>query len=305
MRPQTRRSSTSATASSTAGDARSGGLRQAAGERLPKRRPTGKPTCTFHAVTVGMSASRPCSRPSPRSAAARSGEISGEQTPQAVALELLGEIAQPGLRDLKVEFRGLKRPPSIPNGCRIVAAGTQQIILGRYLPDGEDPDNGEIVVTGTRGGKPVRYRRQVRSATPSRAIRSSRGSGPDALDTCSPRASHGDPRRDHRPVGRVPHHHALHVAVGVGDRRRSRAVRRQAAVPDARRREVLRPGRDNANWELVQQQMKRAADWRMGLRRQVLASCTHQGRDSRMFSDKARCWSIRRRPREPGRLRFL
>src|SRR5262249_38684827 len=82
--------------------------------------------------------------------------IRGERGPQAVALDLLKEIAQPPLRDLKVDFKGLRTamvyPPELPN----LAEGSQQIILGRYLPDGQD-QHGEVIVTGTRNGKPVRF----------------------------------------------------------------------------------------------------------------------------------------------------
>ena len=38
-------------------------------------------------------------------------------------------------------------------------------------------------------------------------------------------------------------------------------------------------GRENANWELIQQQMKRAGTWRLGLRRQVLQQLSRLGRD--------------------------
>ena len=38
-------------------------------------------------------------------------------------------------------------------------------------------------------------------------------------------------------------------------------------------------GRENANWELIQQQMKRAGTWRLGLRREVLQQFSLLGRD--------------------------
>ena len=40
-------------------------------------------------------------------------------------------------------------------------------------------------------------------------------------------------------------------------------------------------GRDDANYELLQKQMRRASDWRVGLRRQVLARLAGLGRDAR------------------------
>ena len=45
--------------------------------------------------------------------------------PAAVALELLGEIAQPALRDLKVEFRGLRTAGVYPEEMPNLPAGTQ------------------------------------------------------------------------------------------------------------------------------------------------------------------------------------
>ena len=42
-------------------------------------------------------------------------------------------------------------------------------------------------------------------------------------------------------------------------------------------------GRNNANYELRQQQMQRAGNWRLGLRRQVLAQLANLGRDPQVF----------------------
>ena len=42
-------------------------------------------------------------------------------------------------------------------------------------------------------------------------------------------------------------------------------------------------GRDTANWELVQQQMKRAGVWRQGLRRDVLRQLATLGRNPKAF----------------------
>ena len=43
-------------------------------------------------------------------------------------------------------------------------------------------------------------------------------------------------------------------------------------------------GRDNANFELAQQQMKRAGDWRLGLRRNVLNQFARLGRDPAVYA---------------------
>src|SRR5262249_13353094 len=46
-------------------------------------------------------------------------------------------------------------------------------------------------------------------------------------------------------------------------------------------------GRDNANYELVQQQMKKAGTWRLGLRRTILQQLASLGRDPRMFRQRS------------------
>ncbi|HUG18135.1 MAG TPA: sigma-70 family RNA polymerase sigma factor, partial [Planctomycetaceae bacterium] len=46
------------------------------------------------------------------------------QTPMSIALELLNEMAQPGLRDLKVEFRGVRVAAVYPEQLPNLAAGT-------------------------------------------------------------------------------------------------------------------------------------------------------------------------------------
>ena len=42
-------------------------------------------------------------------------------------------------------------------------------------------------------------------------------------------------------------------------------------------------GRDTADYELIQQQMRRAGNWRLGLRRTVLGQLSTLGRDVRVF----------------------
>ena len=75
-------------------------------------------------------------------------------------MALLAEIAQPGIRDLAVAFKGLRTARVYPGALPNLALGTQQIIIGRYLPEGSD-QSGEVVVTGTRDGKPVSYKAPV------------------------------------------------------------------------------------------------------------------------------------------------
>ena len=60
-------------------------------------------------------------------------QVSGSHGPAAVAMELLGEITQPVLRDMRIEFRGLRTARVYPDPLPNLPLGTQQIILGRYL----------------------------------------------------------------------------------------------------------------------------------------------------------------------------
>ncbi len=68
-------------------------------------------------------------------------------------------------------------------------------------------------------------------------------------------------------------------------------VKRRFEMRDGER--FFAEGRDNANYELLQQQMKRAGDWRLGLRRQVLLSLLSLGRDPRAFQQQVQIDSVR------------
>src|SRR5262249_6226837 len=115
---------------------------------------------TFHAVTLGSSY-----EPAVLKAVASLGggsvrKITNEQGPAAVALELLGEIALPAVRDIKVEFKGFKVARLYPETLANIPAGSQLILLGRYLPEGKD-QAGEVIVTGMQGDRPVRFSQRV------------------------------------------------------------------------------------------------------------------------------------------------
>ncbi|MBC7967104.1 MAG: hypothetical protein H7Z17_14415, partial [Fuerstia sp.] len=132
----------------------------ASGGRQPSGTPRPQGNFRLHAVTLGNANDSVVMRGIANVGGGSARSISGEQTPQIAALELLNEIAQPGLRDLKVEFRGLKVAAVYPERLPNVAAGTQQILVGRYLPEGAD-QQGEIIVTGKRGSEEVRYAARV------------------------------------------------------------------------------------------------------------------------------------------------
>ena len=63
-----------------------------------------------------------------------------------MAAELLGELTRPAIRDLAVQFRGLRVARVYPDKLPNLPAGSQQILIGRYLPAGSD-QQGEVTVT--------------------------------------------------------------------------------------------------------------------------------------------------------------
>ena len=91
--------------------------------------------------------------------------------------ELLNEIAQPGLRDLKVEFRGVKVAAVYPERLPNVAAGTQQILVGRYLPEGQGSAGRSRSSPASAAASRCVTRPRCSSRTPRRATRSFRGCG--------------------------------------------------------------------------------------------------------------------------------
>src|SRR5262245_12819659 len=124
----------------TTGDARPNGFAQRVKEAY--REAAG----TCHAVAVGSSF-----EPAVLKAIASLGSgslrrVAGEERPATVATALLREMSQPGLRDVKIEFRGLETARVYPEELANIPAGTQQILLGLYSPTGSD-QSGEVVVT--------------------------------------------------------------------------------------------------------------------------------------------------------------
>ena len=194
-------------------------------------------------------------------------------------------MTEPALRDVKVEFRGLRTARVYPEELPNLPPGTQQIILGRYLP--EDRDHaGEVILTGTEAGKPVRFagRVSLKDAEAGQLLH------PAALGPHAPRRLAGARRvsaaiRDEIIALSEEYHiitpyTSLLVLESDADRERF-GVKRRFQMRDGEK--FFAQGRDNANWELVQQQMKRAGTWRLGLRRDVLRQLATLGRDESIF----------------------
>ena len=210
--------------------------------------------------------------------------IAGEQTAPVVALELLNELTQPGIRDLNVEFRGLQVAAMYPERLPNLAAGMQQILVGRYLPTDES-QQGEVVVTGKRGSETVRYAAHVsfaqaeagNSFIPRLWARSH-------LDHLLQQGQAEDVKNNIIGLSEEFHiispYTSLLVLETDADRERF-GVKRRYEMRDGE--QFFAQGRDNANYELLQQQMKRAGDWRIALRGQVLRGLASIGRDARML----------------------
>jgi hypothetical protein len=207
-------------------------------------------------------------------------QISGERTPQRVARELLAEVTQPVIRDLRVEFRGVRvarvYPPQLPN----LAAGTQQILLGRYLPEGAD-QTGEIVVSGNFAGKPVRFTGKValqdaeqgNSFIPRLWARMHLDALLDQGDSSAIKDEIIALSEEYHII--TPYTSLL-VLESDADRERFK-VQRRFQMRDGEK--FFAEGRDQADFALIQQQMRLAGNWRLGLRRQVLSGWMRLGRD--------------------------
>ncbi len=198
--------------------------------------------------------------------------------------ELLGEIARPPLRDLRVEFAGLRTARVYPDPLPNVAAGSQQILLGRYLPEGQD-QQGEVIVSGTQGGAPVRFRTRVslkddesgNSFIPRLWARMH-------LDVLLQQGASQAIQDEVIALSEEYHiitpYTSLLVLESDADRERF-GVKRRFLMRDGEK--FFADGRDSANYALRQQQMQRAGTWRIGLRRGVLQQLAALGRDATIF----------------------
>jgi hypothetical protein len=244
-----------------------------------RRMTEGKPG-TFHSVAVSSSF-----EPGVLKAIAAVGggsfrQVGGSLRPMAAAMELLGEITRPTLRDMRIEFRGIRTARVYPEPLPNLPLGTQQIVLGRYAPQGKD-QSGEVIVSGTQGGKPVKFAAKVslkdaeegNSFIPRLWARM-------YLDVLLEQGSSQAIKDEVIALSEEYHiitpYTSLLVLETDADRERF-GVKRRFQMRDGEK--FFAEGRENANWELIQQQMKRAGTWRLGLRQAVLQKLSRLGRD--------------------------
>ncbi|MGA2061934.1 MAG: VIT domain-containing protein [Thermoguttaceae bacterium] len=247
------------------------------GKRL-RRLYEGK-TATFHAVTVSSSFEPVVVKTIASLGGGSLRQITGEHSPHRAAAELLQELARPGLKNLKIEFKGLRTARVYPEELPNISAGLQQIVLGRYLPEGGD-QQGEVIVTGTLSGKAVRFSSKVslkdaeqgNSFIPRIWARMhldallEQGASPAIKDEIIALSEE---------YHIITPYTSLLVLESDADRERFK-VKRGFQMRDGEK--FFAQGRDNANYELVQQQMKLAGNWRIGLRSAVLGQLAALGR---------------------------
>ena len=234
---------------------------------------------TFHSVSIGSSFESGVLQALASVGGGSVRQIDGEQTAQRTALELLNEMMQPGLTDLKVEFRGIEVAAVYPQRLPNLAAGTQQILVGRYLPTGEN-QSGEIVITGKRNGEPVRYASRITmdSADTSNSF-IPRLWARKQLDFLLEQGSNSFIQDDVIALSEEFHimtpYTSLLVLETDEDRERF-GVKRRFQMRDGER--FFAEGRSKASFELLQKQMKAAGNWRLQLRQQVLRELALLGR---------------------------
>jgi hypothetical protein len=246
-----------------------------------KRLTNSKRHGTFHAVAVGNSFESTVLRAIARVGGGSFRKISGGQSPARVAFELLNEISQPGMRDLKIEFRGIEIAAVYPDRLPNLPAGTQQILIGRYRLQGAD-QTGEILVRGTRDGETVQYATRI-TLTDAESGNSfiPRLWARAHLDYLLAQGGSQHIRDDIISLSEKFHiitpYTSLLVLESDADRERF-GVQRRFQMRDGQK--FFAEGRDKANYELLRAAMKRSGDWRLGLRRQILIHLARQGRDS-------------------------
>lgn len=244
------------------------------------RRLCGDKNATFHAVAPSSSFESGVLNTIASLGGGSVRKIEGSDTPSAVATQLLSEIASPGLRDLEISFEGLRTARVYPERLPNLPSGKQQIVIGRYLPEGND-QKGELVVRGVRDGKEVSFRTPIvlRDAESGNSF-IPRLWARHHLDALLAQGRSQEIQDEIIALSEEYHimtpYTSFLVLESDEDRERFK-VKRRFQMRDGER--FFAQGRDNANYDLLQQQMKRAGTWRLNLRRRALRELATMGRD--------------------------
>ncbi|MCE9526047.1 MAG: hypothetical protein K8R36_08335, partial [Planctomycetales bacterium] len=258
---------------------------QAFAKRLVKMA-EGKPA-TFHSIAVSSSFEAPVMKAIGSVGGGSVRNVSGEKGPQQTAKDLLAEIARPSLKNVSLKFPGLRTARVYPAMLTNLPLGSQQIILGRYLPEGKD-QKGEVVVTGTLAGKEVSYRAAVglKDAESGNSFIPrlwARMHLDELLAQGTSQAVQDEIINLSEEYHLMTPYTSLLVLESDADRERFK-VKRRFQMRDGER--FFADAKDKAQYELVQQQMRIAATWRLQLRNRVLAELAHLGRNAQYFEQR-------------------
>jgi len=199
--------------------------------------------------------------------------------PAAAAYQLLAEAAQPVVKGLEVEFEGLTTARVYPEVLPNLAAGRQQIVLGRFLPTG-GRQSGKIIVKGSLEGKPVRYATTLTLAedetgnafVPRLWARSHLEA---LLSQGRTQAVKDEIVAFSEEFGIMTPYTSFLVLESDADRE-FYGVTRRVKMRDGE--QFFAAGRDAASVELMRKQMKAARTWRLGLRARMLREIATLGK---------------------------
>ncbi len=234
---------------------------------------------TVHVVATGSSFESGVMKALASASGGSTRRLQGNTPARTGVMDLLEEMTRPGIRDMKVEFSGVKvarvYPAELPN----LPAGRQQIVLGRYLPAGSD-QSGKVTVTGTFKGKPVKYSAPftVKDAESGNSF-IPRLWARLHLDMLLEQGSSETIKDEVIALSEEYHimtpYTSFLVLESDADRERFKVTRR-VTMRDGEK--FFAEGRDKAGTELRQKYMKVAGKWRQDLRRTILDELLELGR---------------------------
>ena len=200
--------------------------------------------------------------------------------PARTAYELLSELTQPSVKNLELRFEGFDTARVYPETLPNLPAGRQQVILGRYRPDGK-AKQGRVIVSGTLDGKPVKYTADVvlpaqdggNSFLPRLWARRhldvllSEGRSPEVKE---------DIVQFSERFGIMTPYTSFLVLESDADREHY-GVKRRVHMRDGEA--FFAKGRNKAKFDLMRRQMKLAKSWRLRLRVRMLQEIARLGKD--------------------------
>ena len=236
-------------------------------------------SATVHAVSTGSSFEPVILKALASCGGGSFRRLEGKSPARAGAIALLEELTRPGMRNMQVSFDGMRAASVYPAVLPNLPAGRQQIVLGRYLPEGRD-QKGKVIVSGELDGKTVSYEAPV-------TLKDA-----ESGNSFIPRLWARMHLDELLAQGRTPEIKADVIALSEeynimtpytsflvleSDEDRERfGVKRRFRMRDGEK--FFAEGRDAATYELRRKQMRLAGEWRLDLRRRLLRELLGMGR---------------------------